>query len=373
MTARLQTVFEELAAWGETRSWIGPDPYEGLNTPAGSVLRRSKRAMQAAIQLNRRSPVSLPWPLRASSRPNAKVAGLVLSGYGLPAGSRLSDPAVWAERMRERLEDLRLPDSGAWGYHFDVQTRHLFYPETEANAVATCFAIRGLLDAGQPAAALLARPFLLSLQRESEHGPFFAYVGAGSELIHNANLMVCGTLARLSDHDPDPTADQGVAAAVATTAALRRDDANWPYGERDDLAWRDNFHTAYTLEGLARVQARSGGYGELLATSLRAWLDTFFDADGTARYHPDRPYPADAHSFASAIDTLCVVAELQPELATELIERARRIALKAVDLLWIETEHRFAMQVTARGVNRREFMRWTNTPMFAALGRLLSA
>ena len=87
--------------------------------------------------------------------------------------------------------------SGAWGYHFDVQTRHLYYPASWPNAIAACFAIRGLLDAYDwgvlpdgPERASRARPFLESLFRESEHGPFFAYVSAGSELIHNANVMV---------------------------------------------------------------------------------------------------------------------------------------------------------------------------------------
>jgi hypothetical protein len=31
------------------------------------------------------------------------------------------------------------------------------------------------------------------------------------------------------------------------------------------------------------------------------------------------------------------------------------------------------MQVNARFTNRREFMRWTNAPMFEGLARLLSA
>lgn len=372
-------VLDQLESWGSARSWIGPDPYEGLNTPAASVLRRSRRGMQGIVQLNRRSPVALPWPLRASSMANSKVAGLVLSAYAQPAGSSLPGAAGWVARLQKRLEQLRLTESNAWGYHFDVQLRHIFYSATTPNAVATCFAVRGLLDAadaGAPdaaAAALRARPYLMSLLRDSPHGPFFAYVGAGSELIHNANLKVCGALSRLQAHDRDSEVDTLVEAAAKTTVKLRREDGNWPYGERADLQWRDNFHTAYLLEGLARVHALTGNYADVLESAVGSWLATFFDEDGTARFHPGRPYPVDTHSAASALDALCIVADARPHLAPMLVERARLIAARAVELLWLPERERFAMQINARSTNRREFMRWTNAPMFAGLARLLSA
>jgi len=336
--------------------------------------------MQAAIQLYRRLPVPPPWPLRATARPNAKVTGLVLSAYCLPASPPLEDAERWRRRLTERLISLRLAENGAWGYHFDVQTRHLFYPATSANAISTCFAIRGLLDGYEsgvlPRGAELAagaKPFLASLwTRHPEFGPYFAYVASGSELIHNANLMVAGTLARLLAHDPDPALELRVHAAVETSARLRRSDGLWPYGERSDLGWRDNFHTAYALEGLTRVQVRSEELGSLLEEATASWLDAFFDSSGAARYHPDRDHPIDAHSAASAIDALCVLAAARPDPST-LLDKATQIAERAVDLLWLPQKGRFANQVNARFTNRREFMRWTNAPMFEALARLLSS
>lgn len=378
--SRLPRVLTELATWGSSRDWIGADPYEGLNTAVSPLLRRSKPAMQAAIQLYRRSPFPPPWPLRAAAMPNAKVAGLVLSAYCLPAGAELEDAEGWRRRLCDRLIALRLPRYGAWGYHFDVQTRHLFYPATSANAISTCFAIRGLLDGFEGGVlprgaeiAVEAKPFLASLwTQHPDYGPFFAYVPTGSELIHNANLMVAGTLARVLAHDPDPGLEQRIEAAVQTTAGMRRPDGLWPYGERDDLSWRDNFHTAYTIEGLTRVHQHSGGLESLVDDATRVWLKAFFDPSGVARYHPDRGHPIDAHSAASAIDALCVVAAVRTSHAAPMLARAARIAERAVDLLWLEREGRFANQLNARFTNRREFMRWTNAPMFEALARLLS-
>src|SRR5829696_5086548 len=107
--AVVRDVLSALAAWGSARDWVGPDPYDALNAPAAGLVGHSKRARQAVIQLNRRSPFRPPWPLRPPNRPNAKVAGLVLSGYTLPGGAQLDDAPRWADRMVERLEELRLP------------------------------------------------------------------------------------------------------------------------------------------------------------------------------------------------------------------------------------------------------------------------
>jgi hypothetical protein len=365
----------ELARWGAARDWVGPDPYEGLNAPLGA-LARGKRPRQALIQLYKRVPFAPPWPLRARPRPNAKVFGLVLSAYSTPAGRGLPGADRFLGEAVGRLE--AMSRGGAWGYHFDAQTRHLFYGREETNAIATCFAVGGLCDAhaahGDERAAelaLAARPYLLSLYRESSgFGPFFTYVAAGSELIHNANLLVCGALCRLHEIEPDPAAAGSVAGAAATTLALQADDGLWAYGEAANLGWQDNFHTAYLLEGLCRTDAAFGIGGGELERGLAAWRAAFLEPDGWARYYPGQRFPLEPHCSASAIDLLCLLAELRQDPAA--IAEAERIAACAVRELWIRSEGRFAFRRSARGLNRREFMRWTNAPMFRALCSLES-
>jgi polysaccharide biosynthesis protein VpsJ len=369
----------QLESWGAEREWIGPDPYEGLNSPLGE-LARGKRPRQALIQLYKRTPFAPPWPLRASARPNAKVFGLVLSAYSSPAGRRLPGAGRFAGLLVDRLESMgRSAGALAWGYHFDAQTRHLFYGREEPNAIATCFAVGGLCDAHaqtgeeRPAAlALAARPYLLSLYREgAAFGPSFTYVAAGSELIHNANLLVCGALCRLHELEPDASAAAAVAGAAATSLALQGGDGLWAYGEAANLGWQDNFHTAYLLEGLCRTERTFGIGGEALERGVDAWLAAFVDADGWAPYFPRQRYPLEPHCSASAIDLLCLLAAHRRDAGA--IETAERIATRAIAELWIGAERRFAFRRTARGLNRREFMRWTNAPMFRALCSLESA
>jgi hypothetical protein len=356
----------QLERWGRARDWVGPDPYEGLNAPLGR-LASSRRSRQAVIQLHKRLPVSPPWPLRAHAQPNAKALALALSGYASSAGRRLPGADRYLDELPIRLRGLNLLAEGAaWGYHFDAQTRHLFYDRDTPNAIATCFVVKALLDAhdatgrGEHAElAVAARPFLLSLLAESPRGPFFAYVATGSELIHNANLMVCGTLARLEAIDPDAKAGAAIRAATQTTTSCQRADGTWAYGEAPNLGWADNFHTAYLLEGLVHVDGAFGVGAEALATGLAAWRGRFFEDDGWARYYPGRRYPLEPHSCASAID--CLLA------AGDNTSLAARVANVAIRELWMDPPGCFAFRRTARRLNRRVFMRWTNAPMFRAL------
>jgi hypothetical protein len=217
--------------------------------------------------------------------------------------------------------------------------------------------------------ALSARPFLLSLLRESpEHGPYFGYIPAEAPLIHNANLLVCGTLARLHELEPDEGPRPAIEAAARTTLALARGDGLWPYGELPNFGWVDNFHTAYTLEGLAYLSSVFGIGTEALARGASAWREQFVEPDGWARYYPERRFPLETHCCASAIDLIGTLDSIGSD--ADRRDVALSIADTAIRELWIAEEGRFAFRRTARGLNSREFMRWTNAPMFRALAKL---
>lgn len=374
-------MLRRLEAWGAERDWVGPDPYEGFNTALGRRVR-SFRTRQAVVQAYKRAPVTPPWPLAAKPRLNSKALALALSGYAQPAGRELPHAGYFLDRLPDRIDSLKLHvGDGAigWSYPFSVQTRHLFYSERTPNAIATCFVVEALLDAAEATGetaharlALRARPFLVSLGQRGKAGPYFGYVAAGSELIHNANLLVCAALARLSRLEADPDVDELVRVAAETSLCAQAPDGLWPYGAAANLRWADSFHTAYVLESLCRLEDVYGIGGAELDSGLAAWIDRFFEPDGAARYYPDRRHPLEPHSYASAIDLLVVAAERDGSARDERLALAERIADSAERELWLEDEGRFAFRRGRRTLNRREFMRWTNAPMFRALARLAS-
>jgi hypothetical protein len=374
----LRVTFTRLEAWGVARGWSGADPYEGLNSPLARIAL-TPLSRRLVIQAYKRMPLEPVWPLRAPVRANAKTVALVLSGYSQPAADRFAERSGYLARALSQLRDLNLDRGGraAWGYPFDVQTRSIGYRAGTPNAIATCFVVGALLDAhaatGSDAyaeLALRARPYLAEdLYARGPHGPCFGYVAAGSELIHNANALVCGALARLHALAPDPATAVRVRQAAATTAALQRPDGWWPYGEAESLRWIDGFHTAYVLEGLLDVRdgLGSGVPDGVLETGCSYFREHLIAPDGTARLAPGRRYPIDAHCQASAIDLLW---RLDSE---DSLDEASGVAHTAVRELWDPVRGCFGVQRTGLRANRRVFVRWTNAPMFRALSRLLSA
>ncbi len=366
MSDRTQDVLRELERWGAERDWLGADPYEGMNAPLAHAVGRTPKLRQAVIQAYRRAPWDPPAPLRPQPRRNAKTAALVLSGYAAAPDGLLPERERQIAAGVYHLAQLRT--GGGWGYHFDFQSRWGSYGAGVPNAIATCFAAGALIDAGRPELALPARRYLGHDLWNAE-GSYFGYVGAGAVLIHNANALVCGTLARLHEVDPDEEVADRVRAAARTTAAGQGPDGSWPYGQAASLGWIDNFHTAYTLEGLHEVDRVLGEGGDAVERGYDYWTRELFDDAGRARSRAGRTYPLEAHSYATAIDTLVVLRERRPDG----VALARRVADAAVRDLWLADRGHFAFERTRRFTNRRAFVRWTNAPMFRALSRLAAA
>ena len=356
-------VLRELERWGAERDWLGADPYEGMNAPLARLVGRTPKLRQAVIQAYRRAPVDPPSPLRPKPRRNAKTVALVLSGYVA---------APLADRERQIAAGLyhlaQLRTGGGWGYHFDFQSRWGSYGAEVPNAIATCFAAGALVDAGRPELALAARRYL-GHDLWNPDGRYFGYVGAGAVLIHNANALVCGTLARLHEIDPDDELAERVRAAARTTTDLQRPDGSWPYGESPSLGWIDTFHTAYTLEGLHEVDRVLGEAGAAVERGYDFWSRALIEDDGTARARADRRYPLETHSYATAIDTLVMLRERR----ADGVALAERVAQAAIRDLWLPERGHFAFERYPRWTNRRAFVRWTNAPMFRALARLAGA
>src|SRR5207249_4764738 len=85
-------------------------------------------------------------------------------------------------------------------------------------------------------------------------------------------------------------------------------DGSWAYGVDGHQSWSDNFHTAYILTSLSRIMTASDAARDELQSSLTRgfefWVERFFLSNGWPKYFPDRLYPADIHSAASAIVAL---------------------------------------------------------------------
>lgn len=377
MTADIEHALAGIRSWGEERNWRGYDPYDALNSPAAALLtlgsRSGRRALTQAVKL---SPLNLRPLLAIRPDWNAKAIGLVSSAYVKLAAAGDATARREADRW---LGWLALNHSGdaagnAWGYHFDVQTRFFFYRRGTPNTIATSFVAQAfldaveLLDAGRwSEPALAASRFLTArMLATGPRGSYFRYLPEENELVHNANLMACAVLARTANALGEREFVGTAREALATSLVAQREDGSWPYAAGLHGDWVDNFHTGYVLESLARCADLEPAAREPLEHGLDYWERELFMPDGTPMYAPGRPYPLDAHCYATAIDTWLAVAERRPGA----LERAERIARLLLERM-LDPAGFVYFQQRRLWTNRVPFVRWTTAPSFRALAGLL--
>ena len=373
----LEDALSQIRAWGEAREWRGYDPYDGLATPAASVLSLGRplgrRLLTQAVKL---SPLNLRPLLGISPVWNAKALALVASGYARLFAAGDAEAGTAARRWLAWLVENAETAGGtlAWGYSFDVQTRFFRYPRGTPNTIATSFAGQALLDGYEllgderwtgpaRAAAFYLRDTMLVRGRR---GPHFRYLSGSDELVHNANLLAAAVLARAARLLGDDTLAAPAAEALATTLAAQRSDGSWAYAETSAGDWVDNFHTAYVLESLAECEAIGPGVRPRLELGLDYWEERLFLADGTPKYHSDRTLPLDAHCYAQAVETwLSVVGWRRGAL-----ERAERTARLLVERM-LDPSGFVHFQRRRFWTIKVPFVRWTTAPTFRALARLV--
>jgi hypothetical protein len=367
---------ERIRAWGEARDWRGYDPYDALNTPAAPVLtlgtRLGRRVLTQAVKL---SPVNVRPALGIRSEWNAKALGLVASGYArVWAADRDLRARSHAERWLSWLVDHHSGEEGhlAWGYPFPVQTRFFAYERGTPNTIATSFVAHALLDGvelldderwAEP--VLGAARFLVDGMLADG---YFRYVPGEDELVHNANALACGVLARTARLLGEESLLEPARAALARTLEAQRDDGSWPYAEGVEGTWVDNFHTAYVLESLALAEPLHPDVRVRLARGVDYWKRALFLPDGTPKYTSEQTHPIDAHCYASAIDAWLAVRGVRPQGA----ERAERLARLLIEQM-LDPAGFVYFQRRRLWTSRVPFVRWTTAPSFRALAGVLLA
>jgi hypothetical protein len=385
--AAAEALAQRLERWGAARDWRGSDPYDGLNASRGvGPLRHSALGRRLVIQTVKRSPVDLRPLLGVQPSANAASLACVASAYALNGfleGEEARGRLRSTIDMLGRLRSDRYPEP-CWGYHFDFQSRVFFYASGEPNTIATAFAGMALLDAYEvlgdarllEEARGVGRFFMRRVPRTPDGvGVYFGYLPGERSPIHNANMLACALLARLAPlaaRGDDSEDFQGAAlAGLVWTIEHQRSDGSWPYGERPNLAWIDNFHTGYVLDAI-RTCLDSGLAGPEVE---RAWLRgiayyrrELLLPDGTPKYYSTGVYPIDAQCVAQSIQTLAIAARRVPgagDDAWRVFDFVRGRMLRPDGLPIFQRRRLWH--------NRTPHMRWVVAPMLLAVANLLHA
>jgi hypothetical protein len=327
MAIDLQTAHTQLWKWCRAQGLAGYDPYDGLNSRLFQALplRKFRSARLAWIQLHKRSPINFRSLVGIPRERNAKAIAL----FAL---------AALAAEVLSRDEYL-------------------------------------------PFARTICDFILNDLHRseETKDEVCFSYSPIDHTRVFNASLLAGETFATVGKLLGEVSLIEWAQRTARYAVRRQQQNGSWLYGADSHQLWADNFHTAFILTSLSRIIAAGSVPGAIAAgstgqfdNSLRHgydyWAERFFLKDGWPKYYPDRLYPADIHSTASAIVAL---VELRGRIPGTLL-LAEQIAQWAIANLRDNDGFFYYQQRRFQKV-RIPYMRWSEAWMIYALARLREA
>ncbi|MHC8494508.1 prenyltransferase/squalene oxidase repeat-containing protein [Thalassospira sp. SM2505] len=347
--AVLINVRDRVLARMRQADFAGADPFDGLESRLFQVsgLGRFRIARLIWLQAIKRGPGVLRRFAMIPPMMNPKTLALLNGGAG---GVRLGDFSGQLIAMQNA--------DGGWGYPFEWQARAFYARRHQSNAIVTSFVIDGLLAGGMTpdhAALIRAGEFIA---RDLWRDGYFAYFDHDASEIYNASLWAAFALNRIL-----PGNEKSRRALVRVINA-QCDDGSWAYGTRGHHGFVDGFHTGYILDLLDRFRttgvegAEIGGLDGVIARGWQFYRSNCFDPDGIPRSFASKDGYLDAHAVAQAMAGLCRFGE---------VVDAVRLAHWAVQMLFDPARDVFHAGIGRFGVDRQNYLRWTQAWMVWAL------
>lgn len=292
LAERVRHAAEAALHFARARDFTGSDPYDGLLSPAASLLR-GRRPRQVWVQAHKRLGNGLR---RATGVPQVTMTK-ALALFAL--AQRCAGDTDGAHALVTRILTTR--GSGPWGYEFDVQTRWAHYTANSPNVVATVFALRAVAAANR---LHEVSPSVVCWLEELFHPQgYFRYTEASPALVHNGSLLAAESLSLLNGDR------RLIQRAVDRTVEAQAPDGSWAYGEGPGLEWVDSFHTIYVLESLHFLERRGFDIADSYRRGLACWYAQCLDARLLPVYYADARKPShDVHNVATTVGFLAGLA-----------------------------------------------------------------
>jgi hypothetical protein len=379
--AKIYDAIEQLSRWLEQHDYRGYDTFDGLNARFVRPLTFETKLLRTVLQQGvRRFPFNLRPVLGIRRERSTKGMGFLARGFIRLHQS--TGESVWADRAEMALEWLTEKQSrgysgACWGNHFDYQSRAFYLPKGVPTIVWTSLIGHAFLDGYEhfdkerylQIAISACEHILKDLETSDEGaGTCISYIPGKNSQVHNANTLGGSLLARTYAHTRNPSYADLAKRAIRYTAQHQRPDSSWFYGEREDLRWVDNFHTAYVLDCFKHYEQSMGDceFSKAMMNGYEYWKREFFLADGTPKYYNNKIAPLDIQCSSQAIDTLVFFQDLDPES----IPLAVKVANWTISNMKDRSGYFYYRKYSGGIINKTPTLHWGQATMLCALAGL---
>ena len=379
--ARIYESIDRLSSWLERNEYRAYDTFDGLSARFVRPLTFNSKFLNTVLQQGvRRFPLNLR-PL-LGVRKDFSTKGMGFLARGFTRLHRATHESKWAENAEFCLQwliDHQSPGySGAcWGNHFDYQSRSFYLAKGVPTIVWTALIGHAFLDGYEhfkndrylQVAVSACEHIVKDLEKYPDgEGTCISYIPNGKSLVHNANTLGGSLLARTYSFNGNQEYRSLAQRAVQYTAQHQRPDASWYYGEKANLHWVDNFHTAYVLDCFKYYADATSDdrFEKNISSGYEYWKKTFFLSDGTPRYYDYKTLPIDIQCCSQAIDTLVLFHDRD----SESVALALKIADWTIQKMQDRSGYFYYRRYSPRIVNKTPTLHWGQATMLSALAGL---
>jgi len=372
---------ERLSHWLEDNDYRGYDTFDGLNARFVRPLTFETKFLRTVLQQGvRRFPLNLRPVLGVVKGHSTKGMGFLARGF--IRVHEATGEGKWAEKAEHALqwliENQSKGYSGAcWGNHFDYQSRSFYLRKGIPTIVWTSLIGHAFLDGYDhfkkneylDIAVSACEHIMCDLDKYPHgEGICISYIPEQNSQVHNANTLGGSLLARVYSHTGNKSYQELAQKAIHYTAQYQRSNFSWYYGEKENLHWVDNFHTAYVLDCFKHYSAgtRDRRYDEVMMRGYEYWKKTFFLQDGTPRYYDRKTLPIDIQCSSQAIDTLVFFSDRDPEA----LPLALKVAHWTIENMQDRSGYFYYRRYSPWLVNRTPTLHWGQATMMCALAGL---
>ena len=376
--ARIYRSIERLSLWLEEHDFRGYDTFDGLNARFVRPLTFETRFLRTVVQQGvRRFPLNLRPVLGITREHSSKGMGFLARGF-IRLHQATGDQ-VWADKAETALnwliEHQTAGYSGAsWGNHFDYQSRTFYLPKGVPTVVWTSLIGHAFLDAYEhfqkesylQVAASACNHILRDLETFPDgDGACITYVPGIDSQVHNANTLGASLLARTYLYTRNECYRELAQKGIQYTAQHQRPDSSWYYGEKENLHWVDNFHTAYVLDCFKHYTRSTGDnrFTQKMLNGYEYWKGNFFLSDGTPKYYNHKTLPIDIQCSSQAIDTLIFFQDYDPAG----LSLALKVAQWTIDNMQDASGYFYYRRYSRWLVNKTPTLHWGQATMLSAL------
>jgi rhamnogalacturonyl hydrolase YesR len=381
LKSKLNDSISRLFGWLAEKDYRAYDTFDGLSSPVLRPLTFETRALRTVLlQGVRRFPLNLRPLLGIKRSRSTKGMGFLARGY-LRMHQATGEPQ-WLERAQNALDWLienqsRAYSGACWGNHFDYQSRGFYLPKGVPTIVWTSLIGHAFLDGYDSLkdekylqiAVSACHHILRDIDQYPEgEGTCISYVPGLDCRVHNANTLGASLLARTSSYTGEKASRDLAEKALLYTATHQLPGGAWYYGEKENLHWIDNFHSAYVLDCFKYYLESTGDdeFKPVMDKGYDYWKKTFFLSDGTPRYYNHKTLPIDIQCCSQAIDTLVLFKNDDPDS----LALATKVALWTIEHMQDKSGYFYYRKYSNGLVNKTPTLHWGQATMLCALAAL---